>query len=114
MRQLLSGIWKIHTGSTFAGKYDHRMRRNYLKGVSGDKINTVLAAAAYNMMNPTNLNNFKLNVQIVSGIDQTIKNQIKYLIKWMRLKQKEIFDFIFWLIYWPYYLFPARIPSWKF
>jgi len=27
-------------------KYDHRMRRNYLKGVSGDKINTILAAAA--------------------------------------------------------------------
>ncbi len=31
-------------------KYDHRMRRNYLKGVSGDKINPILAAAANNMM----------------------------------------------------------------
>lgn len=65
-------------------KYDHRMRRNYLKGVSGDKINTVLAAAAYNMM------------------------------KWMRLKQQEIFDFIFWMFYQPYFLVPEKISSWKF
>ena len=65
-------------------KYDHRMRRNYLKGVSGDKINTVLAAAAYNMM------------------------------KWMRLKQQEIFDFIFWLFYRPHFLVLEKISSWKF
>jgi IS5 family transposase len=62
-------------------KYDHRMRRNYLKGVSGDKMNTILAAAAYNMM------------------------------KWMRWKQQEIFDFIFWLFFRPYILVPARIAS---
>jgi IS5 family transposase len=31
-------------------KHDHRMLRNYLKGTAGDKINTLLAAAAYNMM----------------------------------------------------------------
>ena len=62
-------------------KYDHRMRRNYLKGVSGDKINTILAAAAYNMM------------------------------KWMRWKQQEIFDLIFWLLFQPYFLVPARIAS---
>jgi len=30
-------------------KLDHRMLRNYLKGVLGDKTNTFLAAAAYNM-----------------------------------------------------------------
>lgn len=30
-------------------KLDHRMLRNYLKGVEGDKINTLLASAAYNM-----------------------------------------------------------------
>ena len=65
-------------------KYDHRMRRNYLKGVSGDKINTILAAAAYNMM------------------------------KWMRLKQQEIFDFIFWLFYRPYILIPKKISSREF
>lgn len=46
-------------------KHDHRMKRNYLKGTAGDKINTFLAAAAYNMM------------------------------KWMRIKRKEFFDFIF-------------------
>ena len=30
-------------------KLDHRMLRNYLKGIEGDKINTLLAAAAYNI-----------------------------------------------------------------
>jgi len=65
-------------------KYDHRMRRNYLKGVSGDKINTILAAAAYNMM------------------------------KWMRLKQQEIFDFIFGAYYRTIILVPAKILSMKF
>jgi len=30
-------------------KHDHRLLRNYLKGVNGDKINTLLAASAYNM-----------------------------------------------------------------
>jgi len=65
-------------------KYDHRMRRNYLKGVSGDKINTLLAAAAYNMM------------------------------KWMRLKQQEIFDSIFWLFYQSYFLVTVNISSRKF
>jgi IS5 family transposase len=65
-------------------KYDHRMRRNYLKGVSGDKINTLLAAVAYNMM------------------------------KWMRLKQQEIFDFIFGWYYRTIILVPVKIPSRKF
>lgn len=30
-------------------KHDHRMLRNFLKGVEGDKINTLLAAAAFNL-----------------------------------------------------------------
>ncbi len=30
-------------------KLDHRMHRNYLSGTEGDKINTLLASAAYNM-----------------------------------------------------------------
>jgi len=30
-------------------KIDHRMLRNYLSGVLGDKVNTLMAAAAYNM-----------------------------------------------------------------
>jgi IS5 family transposase len=65
-------------------KYDHRMRRNYLKGVSGDKINTILAAAAYNMM------------------------------KWMRLKQQEFFTLIFGWYYLAFILVPVKIPSRKF
>jgi len=31
-------------------KHDHRMLRNYLKGVEGDMINTILAATAFNLM----------------------------------------------------------------
>jgi transposase, IS5 family len=46
-------------------KHDHRLMRNYLKGTAGDGINTLLAASAYNMM------------------------------KWMRMKRKEFFVFIF-------------------
>jgi len=50
-------------------KHDHRMLRNYLKGAAGDKINTLLAAAAYNMM------------------------------KWMRLKRAEFLFFFFRWVY---------------
>ena len=35
-------------------KHDHRMLRNYLKGSSGDKINTLLAAAAFNFKKKLN------------------------------------------------------------
>jgi len=31
-------------------KSDYRMLRNYLKGVEGDMINTIMAAVAFNMM----------------------------------------------------------------
>jgi len=31
-------------------KHDHRMIRNFLSGIIGDKINTILAAAGYNLM----------------------------------------------------------------
>ena len=45
-------------------KHDHRTIRNYLSGTAGDKINTLLAATAYNMK------------------------------KWMRLKRQELLDLI--------------------
>ncbi len=31
-------------------KSDYLMLRNYLKGVDGDRINTIMAAVAFNMM----------------------------------------------------------------
>ena len=37
-------------------KSDHRMMRNYLKGTLGDTINTMMAAAAYNMRHWMNKN----------------------------------------------------------
>ena len=45
-------------------KHDHRMIRNYLSGVQGDKVNTILAATAFNLKKMLNriaeqtLNNF--------------------------------------------------------
>lgn len=42
-------------------KSDHRMMRNYLKGTLGDAVNTLMAAAAYNMrhwMNKKALSSF--------------------------------------------------------
>ena len=62
-------------------KLDHRMIRNYLKGTAGDQINTLLAAAAYNMM------------------------------KWMRMKRQEIFIFIFRMYSQAFIFVPANIPA---
>ena len=60
-------------------KHDHRMIRNYLSGTAGDQTNTLLAAAAYNMM------------------------------KWMRLKRQEILNLIFRWIYQTLILVPVNI-----
>jgi IS5 family transposase len=60
-------------------KYDHRMIRNYLSGTAGDKINTLLAATAYNMR------------------------------KWMRLKMEEILKLILRLIFQTLFLAPGNI-----
>jgi IS5 family transposase len=55
-------------------KHDHRMLRNYLSGIAGDKINILLAAAAYNMR------------------------------KWMRLKQEELLNFVLrWIFQWQFW-----------
>jgi IS5 family transposase len=62
-------------------KHDHRMLRNYLKGTAGDKINTLLAASAYNMM------------------------------KWMRMKRNEFLFFLFRWIYQQKFFAPAFIQS---
>ncbi len=59
-------------------KHDHRMLRNYLKGTAGDQINTLLAAAAYNMR------------------------------KWMRLKRDELLFFLFRAYYQAFIFVPAN------
>jgi transposase, IS5 family len=60
-------------------KHDHRMMRNYLSGTAGDKINTLLAATAYNMK------------------------------KWMRLKKEEILNLILRWIFQRLILAPVNI-----
>jgi len=62
-------------------KHDHRLLRNYLKGTVGDQINTLLAAAAYNMR------------------------------KWMRIKREEIVFFIFRWYFQAFSFSPVNIQS---
>jgi len=62
-------------------KHDQRMLRNYLKGTAGDKINTLLAASAYNMM------------------------------KWMRLKRQEILIFSFSVVLPSDLFFAGKYPK---
>jgi IS5 family transposase len=64
-------------------KHDHRMQRNYLSGTAGDRINTLLAAAAYNMK------------------------------KWMRLEKQKILDLIFRWIYRRLILVPVNIQRYR-
>jgi len=64
-------------------KHDHRMIRNYLIGTAGDKINTLLAATAYNMK------------------------------KWMRMKKEEILNLIFLWFLQTIILVPVNIKSWR-
>jgi IS5 family transposase len=64
-------------------KHDHRMIRNYLSGSVGDKINTLLAATAYNMR------------------------------KWMRLKREEILNLILRWIFQGLILSPANTQRYR-
>jgi IS5 family transposase len=51
-------------------KHDHRMIRNYLSGVEGDKVNTLLAAAAFNLAKM--LNRIREEVKNILSIFQTL------------------------------------------
>jgi IS5 family transposase len=58
-------------------KQDHRMLRNYLKGVEGDMINTPLAGAAFNMMKMLR----KIRELVICVINELIENlTTKYLV----------------------------------
>jgi hypothetical protein len=58
-------------------KYDHRMLRNYLKGVEGDMINTIMAGAAFNMMKKLR----KIREAIIFVLNQIFSNWLeKFLI----------------------------------
>ncbi len=58
-------------------KYDHRMLRNYLKGVEGDMINTIMAGAAFNMMKMLR----KIREQLIFVLNQIFDNwPAKYFI----------------------------------
>jgi len=54
-------------------KQDHRMLRNYLKGVEGDMINTLLAGAAFNMMKMLR----KIRESIICVLNELIEKLIR-------------------------------------
>lgn len=58
-------------------KSDHRMMRNYLKGTLGDAINTMLAAAAYNMRHWMN------------------KNALSFFVSWLLTRVRFLENMIF-------------------
>ena len=53
-------------------KQDHRMLRNYLKGVEGDMINTLLAGAAFNMMKMLR----KIRESVICVLNELLENLI--------------------------------------
>jgi len=55
-------------------KQDHRMLRNYLKGVEGDMINTLLAGAAFNMMKMLRKIRESIICVLKEIIEKTIRN----------------------------------------
>jgi len=58
-------------------KQDHRMLRNYLKGVEGDMINTLLAGAAFNMMKMLR----KIRESVICVLNELFENLTrKYLV----------------------------------
>lgn len=64
-------------------KHDHRMQRNYLKGILGDAINTMLAAAGYNLKHWLNKVIFALEtiyeLLIAETLDFLILAQTRHL-----------------------------------
>lgn len=53
---------------------DHRMMWNYLKGTLGDSINTMMAAAAYNMRHWMNKNALSSCVSWLLALVKRLKN----------------------------------------
>jgi IS5 family transposase len=54
-------------------KQDHRMLRNYLKGIEGDMINTLLAGAAFNMMKMLR----KIRESVICVLNELIKRLVR-------------------------------------
>ena len=54
-------------------KQDHRMLRNYLKGIEGDMINTLLAGAAFNMMKMLR----KIRESVICVLDELFKKMFR-------------------------------------
>jgi len=63
-------------------KHDHRMLRNYLKGVNGDKINTILAGTGFNLKKMLN----RIKEQILFALYQIVFFENLYAVKLNKFK----------------------------
>lgn len=72
-------------------KHDHRMERNFLAGVIGDQINTILAATGFNLMKK--LRKIKKGLFVfIFNLKIWIENQIRYKRKIVLIRKPEVFQ----------------------
>jgi IS5 family transposase len=57
-------------------KQDHRLDRNYLKGVSGDKINAIMAGVGFNLRKLLRWVDFVLNLRLFAGLIVSLKAEM--------------------------------------
>ena len=72
-------------------KHDHRMERNFLAGVIGDQINTILAATGFNLMKK--LRKIKEGLFVfIFKLNIWIENQIRFKRKIFFVQKLEVFQ----------------------
>jgi len=69
-------------------KHDHRMLRNYLKGVAGDQINTILAGTGFNLKKMLN----RIKAQIIFDLFRFFYTLKQILFKNLQLKYYRLFQ----------------------
>jgi IS5 family transposase len=69
-------------------KHDHRMLRNYLKGVNGDKINTILAGTGFNLKKMLN----RIKAQVLFALFQILCLENYYSLKTIKSQRIVLFQ----------------------
>jgi IS5 family transposase len=69
-------------------KHDHGMLRNYLKGAAGDKVNALLAAAAFNFKKKLNRTKVEL-LYFLNFLEQVVRAENTYAV--LAIRKNETF-----------------------
>ena len=72
-------------------KHDHRMERNFLSGVIGDRLNTILVATGFNMMKKIKKIKDELFIAIFELYNRN-KKQFMWLLKNLLLENYGLFQ----------------------